>query len=291
MKCKICSAKRTVQQLARHVNNTHRISSFQYCVKYLGHDEAPPLCRCGCGQKVKRWEGMARGWQKFILGHNNNVRTNKTNEKISKSLKAKYQDGSLKVWNKGLDRKTDLRIDQYASNQEGRKLAESIKKKISKTVSSHHQSGNIYGNEWRRKIAQQASKKTPWKYLGHHNSRSRFEQAAFDLLARYGFEQEFEINTPRGIKGTYSLDFAHTAMKINVELDNVHLHKQQQDKDKIRDLHLTALGWKVIRVTFDKKETPQSVAQRVVDQVTPLIGGKNEDQVNKKKNKSAHRSL
>lgn len=53
--------------------------------------------------------------------------------------------------------------------------------------------------------------------------------------------------------GHYTLDFAHPEAKIDIEIDEPYHRKGKMPlRDKRRDEHVRAAGWKVIRITVTK---------------------------------------
>ena len=61
----------------------------------------------------------------------------------------------------------------------------------------------------------------------------------------------------------YIVDFFCYEIELVIELDGgYHNHPEQKEKDEIRDLHLKALGYKVLRFTNDElKKTSSRQAQ------------------------------
>lgn len=247
IKCEICGKEMDITILGRHVRISHGISSLDYAIKYLKHHKPTPLCKCGCGQEVGSWKGIRLGWPIWVLGHN------KTNpEKISQTLKKRYKDG-MKPWNKDLTKETDLRIKKVSENLKGNIIPQKTRQKISRTVKTLHKEGLCYGSKWRQKISYQMKEKTPWKTLGHHNKSSQFELLVEKKLFPLGFKKEIEQPTPKGMKGTYSIDFGRKDLLIGIELDGVqHLHPDQKLKDRKKDIYLESLGWSIYRFPFVK---------------------------------------
>ena len=67
--CKICGVPKEEKVLGMHIYNKHKVTTFEYAIKYLGHSKNPSLCLCGCGKETA-WQNMKHGWKKYVHGHN-----------------------------------------------------------------------------------------------------------------------------------------------------------------------------------------------------------------------------
>ena len=75
------------------------------------------LCKCGCGKRVK-FKNWKKGYEsEFVRGHNAIEQGNFTDpENIKKNVEkrlAGFKEGKYKVWNNGLTQETDIRIKTY----------------------------------------------------------------------------------------------------------------------------------------------------------------------------------
>lgn len=90
---------------------------------------------------------------------------------------------------------------------------------------------------------------------GMHQKPVKYVLSFWKVLKPLGYLMEFPVSLKHLhlSKGHhYMLDFALVENKINIECDGPkHRSFAQQDKDRIRDSRLKALGWKVIRVPHD----------------------------------------
>lgn len=66
--------------------------------------------------------------------------------------------------------------------------------------------------------------------------------------------------------GTFQLDFADLARKLNVELDGPdHKLSRRRRLDQARDAELTRRGWKILRIPNSEVDTsPEDVAKRIL---------------------------
>jgi len=67
LSCNICNKRvaNTNNVLARHVRKEHQVEFVDYIVKF-NHDGKWPVCKCGCGEKVRYNKG---GFAKYVSGH------------------------------------------------------------------------------------------------------------------------------------------------------------------------------------------------------------------------------
>jgi very-short-patch-repair endonuclease len=80
-------------------------------------------------------------------------------------------------------------------------------------------------------------------------------RAALDGLG-LDFEQEYKF-------GRWSIDFALPSQRIAIEVDGDYWHKRTVERDARRDGHLTAAGWRVVRL-------PELAIQEAID-VSALV--------------------
>jgi hypothetical protein len=79
-----------------------------------------------------------------------------------------------------------------------------------------------------------------------------FVMSLWKLLKPIGYVREYSLPTGIGYGHHYMLDFALVENKIAIECDGPkHRPFTVQEKDRIKDARLKALGWKVIRVLHD----------------------------------------
>lgn len=90
---------------------------------------------------------------------------------------------------------------------------------------------------------------------GMNQKPVKYVLSIWKVLKPLGYLREVPVSLKHlhlGKGHHYMLDFALLENKINIECDGPkHRCFAQQDKDRIRDSRLKALGWKVIRVLHD----------------------------------------
>jgi len=121
--CPRCSVEfNSYNSLAKHTNAKYKLSGESLYREYHGITEIV-TCKCGCGTPTK-WR-IDRGYGEYANGHNskgkNNVMFGKTHSKeartnISSKRKARFADGTLKVWCDGLTKETDERLRTMGEN-------------------------------------------------------------------------------------------------------------------------------------------------------------------------------
>jgi hypothetical protein len=90
-------------------------------------------------------------------------------------------------------------------------------------------------------------------------TRSELEERFLALVARYGLPRPLVNHRVAG----YEVDFFWPEHRLIVETDGAatHLTATAFEKDRARDAHLTALGYRVIRITWRQMEHPETVAR------------------------------
>ena len=99
--------------MSRHAGLTHDIPSDQFYVDCL-LGGAWPLCKCGCGQKVK-WSWQLKGFRSYCQGHQARILNNwgnnpKAIEASAETRRRQYASGERVQWNDGLSSLTDERV-------------------------------------------------------------------------------------------------------------------------------------------------------------------------------------
>jgi len=132
----------------------------------------------------------------------------------------------------------------------GRKLSPKTREKIS---------------ESRKKYLLEHPDQVPY-LLNHHSLGPSYPEVYWKaILDSNGiqYSEQFRI-------GLYSLDFAITANKIDLEIDGDqhYLDEKIVESDKRRTLYLESLGWKVIRIRwsdYQKLENKSQFIQTILD--------------------------
>ena len=104
IECRVCGKQmKSNQHLMYHITKDHKnITKEEYIIKYF-YDNSPPLCKCGCGQKVKilphgkTETGKSQYHTDYIKGHwdwvkpGYNYHTKETKEKMRQSAIARLE--------------------------------------------------------------------------------------------------------------------------------------------------------------------------------------------------------
>jgi very-short-patch-repair endonuclease len=147
------------------------------------------------------------------------------------------------VWNKGLTKNTDERVNKGANT---------LKNGYSTGRLVNHNKGKLESEEQKQKISisrkrylEENPNKVP--YLLNHSSKISFpEQYFIDV-----FENEkipFKYHKQIGI---YQLDFYNDELKLYIEIDGEqHFQEKAIKRDLARDKYLESLGWKGMRIRW-----------------------------------------
>lgn len=132
--CKECNKEfKSLWGLSSHNVQKHKLKPEDLYIKYELNGEKP-TCACGCGE-TPNFLGIKKGFVKYILGHASRIHNNwgHNPEAIKKSheiQKKMYESGELVVWNKGLTKEVDSRLDYGEKISSNKERSE----KISKTL-------------------------------------------------------------------------------------------------------------------------------------------------------------
>lgn len=103
--------------LSHHWSRTHKLSQKSLYL-ILNNFKQEPTCKCGCGEEVK-FLGSVKGFCEYKLGHasrvSNNFQTDKSITNSKASRKRMHQNGEIKIWNSGLTKETDKRLEDLGN--------------------------------------------------------------------------------------------------------------------------------------------------------------------------------
>jgi len=106
-----------LQSLCRHWTRTHFLDTKTLWL-LLNHLEQEPLCACGCKATTKFLDA-GRGYAAYIRGHasrvSNNFQTKKSVAKSKATRKQMHKEGKIKIWNSGLTKETDQRLEDLGN--------------------------------------------------------------------------------------------------------------------------------------------------------------------------------
>jgi hypothetical protein len=133
-KCEICDKDfDSLWGLSSHNVKKHDVRPQETFIKH-NLEGVSPKCKCGCGE-TPSFLGIKKGFRDFIRGHasriNNNWGHNTDAQKKSKDTQRRlYGSGELVIWNKGLTKDDDKRLDY------GEKISNNLERnqKISKSL-------------------------------------------------------------------------------------------------------------------------------------------------------------
>ena len=197
-KCEICDKEfKSLWGLSSHSVQKHDSKPKDLYIKHkLNGDK--PTCKCGCGEQPN-FLGVRKGFNDFIRGHssrvNNNWGHNESAQKKSKeTLKKKYERGQLTIWNKGLTKDDDSRLDygeKISTNKErNSKISKALKgRKRPKKVLDKLDEGmrNYWSKEENRekRRLEQSDRIKQFQYNNKTLLEKSFEVLLIDLSIEY----------------------------------------------------------------------------------------------------------
>lgn len=177
--CPLCSETfKQEPSFAVHMDRVHRVTDLKkyHIDSFCGG--VHPKCACGCGVDLV-WKNWRSGFSsKYIRGHNARIDSCWIDEDVQRKMIEKrrdgYRSGKYTVWNKGLSKETDSRIDLMSE-----KIGQSLRKgreegvivswqkdeerkkraalKMSQTMKSKYASGEII--PWNKGLTKSTSSK------------------------------------------------------------------------------------------------------------------------------------
>ena len=197
-----------------HLRNKHNINRMNYVIKYL-HNGIHPVCKCGCGVKVK-WRTIK--FNEYLAGHvsriKNNFNTEKSINNSSETRRKQYKDGTRiqwnknKKWNECYDEKTQKYLRSRITIENENKSKAISDKLIGKKHSIEHLE-NL--------------KNSRIKYMKENPKYKKSEiELKFELfLKSLDFQYEIEFSIQNCL---YIFDFHITNTNILFEVDGDYFH-------------------------------------------------------------------
>jgi very-short-patch-repair endonuclease len=238
-KCEICNkGYDTLWGLSSHNVKKHDIKPQETFIKHNLEDKIP-YCKCGCGE-VPKFLGIQKGFRDYIRGHsskvNNNWGHNTESQKKSKETQKKlYKSGELVIWNKGLTKEDDERLDygdKIRSNLErnkkiskslkGRKRPQYVLDKLDKGMREYW--GNEENKEKQSNVRLLYIKENGFTVIS--NLENNFSKLLDSL--NIGYYRQFYV---REIKSLY--DFKIKGKNILIEIDGDFWHCNPNTEHKI----------------------------------------------------------
>jgi len=227
-KCETCEKEfDSLWGLSSHSRQKHDIKPVDLYIKYE-LEGIEPTCKCGCNETTK-FLGIKKGFRDFIRGHasrvNNNWGHNESAKKKSKeTLKEKYESGDLTIWNKGLTKEVDSRLDygeKISSNKErGEKISKALtgrkrpKKVLEKLDKGMRRYWSKEENREKRRL-EQSNRVKEYQYNNKTLLEESFEVLLGDL--NVGFISQYTICG-------YNYDYYLPQYNIIIEVDGDFWH-------------------------------------------------------------------
>ena len=238
-KCETCDKEYdTLWSLSSHNVKKHKIKPQETFIKHNLEGKTPE-CKCGCGE-VPTFLGIQKGFRDYIRGHasrvNNNWGHNVDAQKKSKDTQRKlYGSGELVIWNKGLTKEDDERLDygdKISSNLErNKKISNSLKgrKRPQYVLDKLDEGMREYWSKEENKEKQSHKRLLHIKENGFtviSNLENNFSKLLDNLNIDY--YQQFYV---REIKSLY--DFKIKGKNILIEIDGDFWHCNPKTEHKI----------------------------------------------------------
>jgi hypothetical protein len=235
-KCKKCNKEfENYDGLRRHMGRIHKINAGNfYCEFYLNGDW--PVCKCGCGGKVKWYHGNFREYSKG--GHISRIENHwghnqKAIDKSSETRRRQFATGERQVWCKGLTTDTDERVKKLGENV-SKAFTDERKEKMSVLLRENRKNGitpTLYGPQ-----------SSQWKGgISEVNNIARSDKRLYD-------EWKYPILVRDGFK---CVECGNN--------ENLHIHHNKETMSEIVRKHVVDKG---IVMNFELKK---SIAEKIVD--------------------------
>jgi len=227
-KCEICDKDfDSLWGLSSHNVKKHDIKPQETFIKH-NLDGTTPKCKCGCGE-TPTFLGIKKGFRDFIRGHasriNNNWGHNPDAQKKAKDTQRRlYGSGELVIWNKGLTKYDDKRLDY------GEKISNNLErnKKISEYRKGRKRPQHVLDSldkgmreYWGKEENREKQRKKRVKYLKdyQYNNKTILESRFGDLLESIGVDFIFQYT----ICG-FNFDYYLPKYDLAIEVDGDFYH-------------------------------------------------------------------
>lgn len=227
-KCEICQKEfDSLWGLSSHNVKKHDIKPQETFIKH-NLEGISPTCKCGCGE-TPTFLGIQKGFRDFIRGHasriNNNWGHNIDAQKKSKDTQRRlYGSGELVIWNKGLTKEDDERLDY------GEKISNNLErnKKISEYRKGRKRPQHVLDSldkgmreYWGKEENRKKQRKKRVKYLKdyQYNNKTILESRFGDLLESIGVDFIFQYT----ICG-FNFDYYLPKYDLVIEVDGDFYH-------------------------------------------------------------------
>jgi len=213
--------------LSSHSVQKHKIKPEETFIKY-NLDGIVPMCKCGCGE-VPKFLGIKKGFREYILGHasrvNNNWGHNVEAQIKSKETQRKlYGSGELVIWNKGLTKEDDKRLDYGDKISSNTERSKKISEKLKGVKRPKHVLDKLYSgmrDYWDKKEnREKQSLSQSLKINENHKFKKSKLESNFELLLK---KLNIEYITQYLLCG-YNFDFYLPKYDLIIEVDGDFYH-------------------------------------------------------------------
>lgn len=239
--------------LSHHWSRTHKLSQKSLYL-ILNNFKQEPTCKCGCGEEVK-FLGSVKGFCEYKLGHaarvSNNFQTQKSVTNSKASRKRMHQNREIKIWNSGLTKETDKRLEDLGNKTREwleRCPEERIKK--SERMKRQRQDGTT--------VSPSGTKSGMWKggtsslYAVCHSNRNFYNGWKYPILAKAKFSCSIcrdstllEVHHDKEqmsdiVKKIAKEHLWEESLSLKLQADDPELfEKKQVISDAVADYHIT----------------------------------------------------
>lgn len=226
--CKECNLEfKSLWGLSSHNVQKHKLKPEDLYVEYELNGQKP-TCACGCGV-VPNFLGIKKGYVKYVLGHASRVHNNwghnsKALRKSSETQKKLYKNGDLVIWNKGLNKDIDKRLDYGEKISSNKERAE----KISKTLTGKKRPKEILDklnegmlNYWSKEENREkkSHERMVWMSENDFTVKSKLEETFLKFLSGETYIRQYYV---REIKSYF--DFYIPSKNLIIEVDGDFWH-------------------------------------------------------------------
>lgn len=211
--CPICEVEITKYHFARHLKTVHQINDIESFYIKTKLNGVIPVCKCGCGKKI-RFSNWKDGYPcNYIRGHNAVDDTSfKNKEMIKKNVEKRkkgYADGKYSAWNKGLTKESDKRVSN-------------LSQKASQTTKQKYQTGELI--PWQKGL----TKETDERLRKSSETRKRKYKEGATVIWNKGLTKESDERIAN-IAQAISKSFNHeqNKLQLNEFQDKVNKHNSK----------------------------------------------------------------
>lgn len=286
-KCNRCDDSFDVYEgLRKHSSRLHKIKSEYFYVEFYLNG-INPICKCGCGEKVKF---TGHGFKEYKVGHisriNNNYTYNnqKSIDKSANTRRLQYKNGERKVWNDGLTKETSdivRQIGEASTKENNPERAKKISNSLTGIPKSeeHNRKNTEHWREyWSKKENRDAQRIRHVKYMKQYliRNETKLEKLFKTILDNLNIKYEFQPSV-----GGFNYDFLiNTNLIVEVDGDFWHCNpikwkepiyesqKHTVEHDAVKNQWAKNNGYKLLRFwETDINENPAKVIKTLLNEM------------------------